>query len=76
MSFVPRWASSDLGIAFGPLRFDYAVPLTKARTIACQQFKSRGDIGSEFDSRPDRDGWNGEPTSSNNRLVDAGDIAT
>ena len=49
------WASP-----FGPLRFDYAVPITKGKYDACRSSSSAAEHRSEFRlARPDRDGWNG-----------------
>jgi len=42
MSSAPRSVSAYLGVAFGPLRFDYAVPLTKGQYDRVQQFKFGG----------------------------------
>jgi len=34
----------DLAVPFGPLRFDYAVPLTKGKDEWCRQFKFAADL--------------------------------
>ena len=49
------WASP-----FGPLRFDYAVPITQGpSTTGCRNSGSAAEQRSELTQRPDRDGWNG-----------------
>ena len=40
---APRWVSASIWASpFGPLRFDYAVPLTKGQFDRVQQFKFGG----------------------------------
>lgn len=44
---------------FGPLRFDYAVPLTRVRMTACKNSGLAAVRLSNPAARPDCDGWNG-----------------
>ncbi len=58
------WASP-----FGPLRFDYSVPITQGPHDVVQQFLFGGGTSfCKLDQGPDRDGWNGAAKFLNNHL--------